>query len=163
MKYKEWNYLPGAPGARRALEGAGIPPLAAAVLAARGLSDPDEVRAFLEADESCLADPMLLKDMDRAAQRVRRALDEGETVAVYGDYDVDGITATALLTDFLRREGAQVIPYIPDRMAEGYGLNSDAVAALAGQGVTLITTAAGGIAAGAGADAAGGEIVLLPA
>ena len=75
-----------------------------------------------------------MKDMDAAAARVRRALERGEQIAVYGDYDVDGITATCLLTDFLRSEGGEVVPYIPDRMEEGYGLNREAVAALHAQG-----------------------------
>lgn len=65
---------------------------------------------------------------------------DGETVAVYGDYDVDGITSTCLLTDCLSRLGGRVLPYIPDRLEEGYGLNSEAVSALGGPGVTLIVT-----------------------
>ena len=85
--------------------------------------------------------------MDAAVTRIRAALDRGETIAVYGDYDVDGITATALLTDYLRSQGASVIPYIPDRLEEGYGLNTEAVSALRGQGVTLIITVDCGITA----------------
>ena len=145
MKYKQWNYIPNTPAIRAELEHAGVPPLAAAVLCARGFGSVEQVRQFLSADERLLADPMLLRDMDRAVLRVRRALAEGETIAVYGDYDVDGITSTALLTDFLRQEGARVIPYIPDRMAEGYGLNHEAVISLAEQGVSLIITVDCGI------------------
>ena len=135
------------PGAPAALEAAGIPPLPALVLSARGLDTPEKARAFLSCDPSSLSDPFLLKDMDAAAARIRAALDRGETIAVYGDYDVDGITATALLTDYLRSQGASVIPYIPDRLEEGYGLNTEAVSALRGQGVTLIITVDCGITA----------------
>lgn len=84
-----------------------------------------------------------------AVRRVRRALETGETVAVYGDYDVDGITSTCLLTDCLSRMGGRILPYIPDRLEEGYGLNAEAVSALAAQGVTLIVTVDCGITAGA--------------
>ena len=90
---------------------------------------------------------MLLKDMDRAVLRVTRALKRGETIAVYGDYDVDGITATCLLTDCLTRLGGRVRSYIPDRLEEGYGLNEEAVLHLAQQGVTLIITVDCGITA----------------
>lgn len=85
--------------------------------------------------------------MAQAAGRVRLALERGETIAVYGDYDVDGITATCLLTDFLRRKGGAVIPYIPDRLEEGYGLNREAVTALKEQGASLIVTVDCGITA----------------
>ena len=119
MKYRQWRTAPWDPAALRAMERAGVPPLAAMALCARGLDTPEKARAFLDAGRGRLLDPMGLRDMDRAAARVRRALDGGETIAVYGDYDVDGITATSLLPDFLRREGGRVIPYIPDRMEEG--------------------------------------------
>ena len=147
MKYKQWNRAASAPQARAAMEAAGVPTLAALTLCARGLDTPEKASAFLDAGRGQLLDPFLMKDMDRAAARVRRALAAGEHIAVYGDYDVDGITSTCLLTDFLRREGGTVIPYIPDRMEEGYGLNREAVAALRGQGVGLIVTVDCGITA----------------
>ena len=121
MKYKQWNQAASDPAAVAALEWAGLPTLAAMTLCARGLDTPEKARAFLDAGRGQLQDPMGMKDMDKAAARLARALAAGETVAVYGDYDVDGITSTSLLTDFLRREGGTVIPYIPDRMEEGYG------------------------------------------
>ena len=129
------------------MEAAGIPPLAAAVLCARGLDTPEKAAAFLDASLDQLRDPMLMKDMDKAAARVARALADGEIIAVYGDYDVDGITSTCLLTDFLRSEGGQVIPYIPDRMEEGYGLNTDALDTLSREGVSLVVTVDCGITA----------------
>ncbi len=147
MKYKQWNRAFCDPDARAAMERAGVPPLAALALCARGLDTPEKARAFLAADRSLLQDPMLLLDMDRAVRRLRTALERGETIAVYGDYDVDGITSTCLLTDFLRREGGQVVLYIPDRMEEGYGLNREAVKSLREQGVSLIVTVDCGITA----------------
>ena len=129
------------------MEADGVPPLAAAVLCARGLDTVDKAKDFLRSDEGLLWDPFLLKDMDRAVGRIAAALDQREHIAVYGDYDVDGITSTCLLTDFLRAEGGEVIPYIPDRMEEGYGLNREAVAALQAQGVRLIITVDCGITA----------------
>ena len=147
MKYKQWNLAASDPAAVAGLERAGVPALAAMTLCARGMDTPDKVRAFLDAGEGQLQDPMEMKDMDKAATRVARALAAGETIAVYGDYDVDGITATSLLTDFLRGEGGQVIPYIPDRMEEGYGLNTDALDTLHGAGVSLVVTVDCGITA----------------
>ena len=140
MKYQEWRTAACDPAARRSMERAGVPPLAALTLCARGLDTVEKARSFLDAGRGQLLEPRLMKDMDAAAARVRRALEQGEQIAVYGDYDVDGITATCLLTDFLRSEGGEVVPYIPDRMEEGYGLNREAVAALHAQGVGLIIT-----------------------
>ena len=147
MKYKEWKMPSGSPKARQALEAAGIPPLLAAILSARGITQPDQARRLLTPRAEPVLDPMLLRDMDRAAARVRRALETGENLAVYGDYDVDGITSTCLLTDCLRSMGGQVTPYIPDRLEEGYGLNLEAIQTLASQGVTLIVTVDCGITA----------------
>lgn len=147
MKYKQWNRAACPSGSRRAMEAAGIPPLAAMVLCARGLDTPEKAAAFLDAGLGQLRNPLLMKDMDKAAARVARALADGETIAVYGDYDVDGITSTCLLTDFLRSEGGQVIPYIPGRMEEGYGLNTDALDTLSREGVSLVVTVDCGITA----------------
>ena len=148
MKYDRWNLRPpGRPGVRTELEQAGLPPLCAAVLCARGVDTTQQASAFLAHGPDLLHDPFLLRDMDRAVARISQALREGETVAVYGDYDVDGITSTCLLTQFLRSLGGQVVSYIPDRTEEGYGLNNHAVDTLAGQGVTLIVTVDCGITA----------------
>ncbi len=150
MKYQHWNLRrPGAPAARRALEEAGFSPLCAAALAARGLDRPDKAARFLSSGPERFHDPFLLKDMDRAAARIRRAVDGGELICVYGDYDVDGITATCLLTEALAGLGGQTVSYIPDRSEEGYGLNSGAISRLAGQGVRLIVTVDCGITAAA--------------
>ena len=147
MKYKQWNRAACSPGNRRAMEAAGIPPLAALALCARGLDTPEKAAAYLDAGLGQLQEPLDMKDMDRAVARVARALEVGETIAVYGDYDVDGITATCLLTSFLQGEGGTVIPYIPDRMEEGYGLNREALDTLRQAGVTLVVTVDCGITA----------------
>lgn len=147
MKYRNWKIPYDAPEIPAELTQAGFMPLLAALLAQRGLRTPEAARAFLSGGEELLLDPMLLRDMDRAVARIRRAIETRENVAVFGDYDVDGITSTCLLTDYLRRQGVPCRPYIPDRIEEGYGLNSAAVAALHAQGVTLIVTVDCGITA----------------
>ena len=147
MKYKQWNQAASDPAAVAALEQAGLPTLAAMTLCARGQNTPEKARAFLDAGRGQLQDPFLMKDMDIAAARVAQALATGETIAVYGDYDVDGITSTSLLTDFLRRERGRVVSYIPDRMEEGYGLNTDALDTLYRAGVSLVVTVDCGITA----------------
>ncbi len=118
----------------------GLHPLAARVLAARGQGAPDAAAEFLGASLSSLPDPFSMKDMDRAVERIRRALEAGERIACYGDYDVDGVTSTALLAGFLRAAGGDVIEYIPHRLVEGYGLNAEAVGKLAARGVKLLIT-----------------------
>lgn len=149
MKYDTWNVRrPGSRGVRQRLEAAGLAPLCAMVLSARGLDTPEKAARFLDSGGSRSHDPYLLKDMDRAVERVRRALEVGETIAVYGDYDVDGITATCLLTEALALLGGTAVSYIPDRTEEGYGLNPGAIRRLAEQGVTLIVTVDCGITAG---------------
>ena len=147
MRYKQWKIAHPSPEGRAQLERAGIPSLLACVLSARGVTEPEQAWKLLTPGEEPLLDPMLLKDMDRAVLRVGRALKTGELMAVYGDYDVDGITSTCLLTDCLTRLGGRVRSYIPDRLEEGYGLNEEAVLHLAQQGITLIITVDCGITA----------------
>ena len=150
MRYNIWNVSrPAGPGVRRRLEEAGLSALCAAVLSARGLDTPEKAARFLDSGPDRFYDPFLLKDMDRAAARVCRALDGGERIAVYGDYDVDGMTATCLLTEALRQLGGDVVSYIPDRTEEGYGLNPGAIGRLGARGVTLIVTVDCGITASA--------------
>ena len=129
-----------------ALAQGGYAPLAAMVLAARGMQTPEQAHAYLDCNAPLL-DPFLMTDMDLAAGRVGLAMARGERIAVFGDYDVDGVTATCLLTDFLRRHGADCVPYIPGRLEEGYGLNPIAIHALHEAGVKLIITVDCGITA----------------
>ena len=146
LKYGIWNVSQPTPEAVNALVGSGYKPLTAMILAARGLTDGKSAGNYLRCDAP-LVDPFRMTDMDKAVGRVARAITEGETVAVFGDYDVDGITATCLLTDFLRSCGANCISYIPGRLEEGYGLNPIAINQLHKEGVTLIVTVDCGITA----------------
>lgn len=146
MKNKVWN-IPVTGPIPAELRRAGYPPLLAAILAVRGIKDPEEAEAFLSDDSFSPADPMALTDMDAAVARIRRAMEQHEMVAVYGDYDVDGITAACLLTEYLRGTGLAAETYIPDRLTEGYGLNTVAIDLLHRKGVTLIITVDCGITA----------------
>lgn len=128
------------------LVAAGFAPLVSMVLAGRGLGEPQKAKACLSCDCS-LPDPYRLRDMDLAAGRLGLAISRGEKIAVFGDYDVDGITATCLLTDFIRSAGGDCIPYIPGRLEEGYGLNTIAIRQLHSDGVKLIVTVDCGITA----------------
>ena len=144
MKFEKWN-LPAAAPSTAALEKAGYPALLAAVLAAHGIEDGPAAAEFLRIEESLSLSPFLMKDMDRAASRIDRALQAGEHMAVFGDYDVDGITATAILVDYLRLRGGRVSHYIPRRIEDGYGLSVDAMRTLHERGVSLVITVDCGI------------------
>ena len=146
MKYGIWNVKEPKAESVNALVSSGFSPLAAMVLAARGMDCPQTAEAFLSCDQA-LADPFSMRDMAPAARRVRQAVEQGEKIAVFGDYDVDGITSTCLLTDFLRSLGADCVPYIPGRLEEGYGLNAIAIRQLCDEGVKLIVTVDCGITA----------------
>lgn len=135
MKYQQWKIAQRSQQVCREMERQGVPLLVAATLCARGLTDLDEAKALLSSAEDQLCDPYLMKDMDLATARIGRALRNKESIAVYGDYDVDGITATCLLTDFLRKAGGSCIHYIPGRLEEGYGLNPIALRQLADEKV----------------------------
>src|SRR5690606_25804765 len=106
---------------------AGCNPLVARILAGRGIATLDEARAFLDCGLHRLHDPRSLKGVDEAVGRIVQALDAGETIGVYGDYDVDGQTSTALMARVLRALGGEVVTYIPHRTKEGYGLNIPAL------------------------------------
>ena len=122
----------------------GVPFFLAMLMNIRGLDDAAHLREFLGEGET-LSDPFLLKDMDKAAARITRAVDNMEKIAVYGDYDADGVTSTAMLYSYLETRGADVIFYIPQREGEGYGMNMGAVEYLKEQGVSLIVTVDNGI------------------
>jgi len=117
-----------------------IPPLVAQLLIKRGITDSQEGERFLSPLLQHLHDPFLMKDMDKAVDRVVQALKNRDKITIYGDYDVDGITACTLLMDFLCSLGAQTSYYIPHRLKEGYGLNADALKKIAAQGTSLLIT-----------------------
>ncbi|HYA87981.1 MAG TPA: single-stranded-DNA-specific exonuclease RecJ [Nitrospirota bacterium] len=126
---------------------AGLHPLIARLMVNRGISDPTAARSFLSCDLSTVSDPAMYCHMDRAVSRVRRAIAANEKIVVFGDYDVDGVTGTSLLYLVLKGLGAQVCSYIPDRMSEGYGLNTAALAVLRESGASLVITVDCGITA----------------
>ena len=146
VKYGIWKVNEPDPSAVNTLVRSGYAPLAAMVLAARGICSNAQAHKYLDCDTPLL-DPFLMTDMDKAAGRVGLAMARGEKIAVFGDYDVDGITSTCLLTDFLRRHGANVVSYIPGRLEEGYGLNPIAIRQLHQEGIQLIITVDCGITA----------------
>jgi len=146
LKYGIWNVARPESEPVNDLVRGGYPPLVAMILASRGIRDVRQAHSYLDCAGQ-LPDPFLMKDMDLAAGRVGLAMARGEKIAVFGDYDVDGITATCLLTHMLRRYGADCVSYIPGRLEEGYGLNPLALHALAEQGVSLIVTVDCGITA----------------
>ena len=124
-----------------------LPPLLCQLLINRGITDLAAARAFLSPSLHDLPDPFLLHGMQRAVQRLLTALQQSEQIAVYGDYDVDGVTGTALLVTFFGELGFTVPYYIPERATEGYGLNAAAIEQLARQGVRLLLTVDCGITA----------------
>lgn len=145
--FDEWKIQGFEPEHAARLERAGFTPLTARLLAARGLTDPAGAVEFLQDGLEVLSDPFLMADMDKAAARIRRAIKEGERVAVYGDYDVDGLTSTCLITTYLRSHGLFCEAYIPERLTEGYGVNEDALRHFKELGVTLIITVDCGVTA----------------
>ncbi|MBI4236741.1 MAG: single-stranded-DNA-specific exonuclease RecJ, partial [Chloroflexi bacterium] len=124
---------------------AAYPPIARRLLANRGVSSAAQAELYLTPDRRLLPPPALLPDMDRAIARLYRALLSGERIAIYGDFDADGVTATALLLEALRALGADPVAYIPHRIEEGHGLNRGALERLAAAGCTLVVTADCGI------------------
>lgn len=145
MRYDRWTGGDYDAEAVERLRAAGYPALLSAVLAARGAAAPEETLPMLERERQLSYSPLLMRDMDKAVERINLALNRGEKIAVFGDYDVDGITATVLLVDYLRRRGGDCTFYIPRRIEEGYGLGCDALRTLRDQGVTLVITVDCGI------------------
>lgn len=145
MKEKVWNIPNAMPIPHELLRA--YPPLLAAVLASRGIDTAQKAAAFLDDSAQTPDDPLLMTDIMSAIGRITRARQNGEKAAVYGDYDVDGITSGCLLTDYLRSIGLDTTLYIPDRLEEGYGLNMSAIEHLKEEGVTLIITVDCGVTA----------------
>jgi single-stranded-DNA-specific exonuclease len=125
----------------------GISSISVQVLLNRGIKDDAEAESFLKSNLFDLPSPYLLKGMDRAIERTKRAITKGEKIAIYGDYDVDGVTATALFYMFLKNLGTAITYYNPDRLKEGYGINLNAIKKLKNQGASLIISGDCGITA----------------
>jgi len=139
-----WNLLPPVPH-QYLVSNSSIPPLIVQLLFNRGLKEPTQLASFLAADQNLCSSPLLLPDMHQAVARIYQALLSGEPIAIYGDYDADGITATALLVQGLTALGGKVIPYIPHHLTEGYGLKTTALENLRQQGIQLVVTVDCGI------------------
>jgi len=144
LSHTHWNLLPPA---EQPIAAVGVHPLVAQLLYNRGVSEPSQVELFLNADKRLEVDPFLLPDMHQAVSRTYQALLSGEKIAIYGDFDADGITATALLVQGLSALGGKIIPYIPHRISEGYGLQVAALEKLRKQGISLVITVDNGITA----------------
>ena len=145
MKYQKWHIGTASEQDTALLKEAGYPSLLATVLAARGITTSEAAAEALERETSLTISPMLMRDMDKAVARIQKALANDETIAVFGDYDVDGITSTVLLLDYLKNCGAKCLRYIPRRIEDGYGLSKDAIQGLRDKGVTLMITVDCGI------------------
>ncbi len=128
------------------IEQYGLPTLTAVLLSMRDITEKEKIEKFFSR-ETELSDPFLMKDMDKAVERIKSAVTAGEKICIYGDYDCDGITATTILYSYLESVFANVMYYIPDRNAEGYGMNTGAVEKLKNEGVQLIVTVDNGISA----------------
>jgi single-stranded-DNA-specific exonuclease len=147
IQQKIWKIFPPIPpGIDRALED--YPPVLRQLLFNRGLSSPEAAQRYLEAAGPAEgSDPFALLGMEAAVERIRVAISGREPIAVYGDYDVDGVTATALMVQALQEAGAQAQAYIPHRFEEGYGLNNQALEELHAQGIQLVITVDCGVRA----------------
>ncbi|MBQ8076606.1 MAG: single-stranded-DNA-specific exonuclease RecJ, partial [Oscillospiraceae bacterium] len=147
MKAREWKIEYQIPELPEELLKAGYNPLLAYVLTLRGIRTAEEAAALMEDRDTLLHNPLLMDGMEAAVARIRQAIASREKTTVYGDYDVDGITSTCLLADYLSSCGVPCISYIPDRNDEGYGLNCKAIDRLKKEGVSLIITVDCGITA----------------
>jgi len=132
-----WKILPRVPD--EYLNASGFSPLIAQLIYNRGVK-PEEIDTFLSADRRLEGNPFLLPDVSQAISRIYKAILEREKIAVYGDFDVDGVTATVIIMEGLSRLGAEVIPYIPDRIDEGHGVKLSALEKLQANGVRLVIT-----------------------
>ncbi|MBI2848148.1 MAG: single-stranded-DNA-specific exonuclease RecJ [Chloroflexi bacterium] len=146
LGHSRWNLLPSIPD-DQAIKTAGFSRLIAQLLYNRGLTDPAQLEIFIAADQRLSGDPALLPDMHRAVSRIYRALLSGENIAIYGDFDTDGVTSTALLVQGLAALNCRAVPYIPHRLTEGYGIRTAALENLRRQGVSLVITVDCGITA----------------
>lgn len=145
MKYQQWNMVTPSQEDVNRLQDAGYAQLLATLLTGRGITTVEQATIALDREESLSHSPSLMRDMDKAVERIQTAISQGETIAVFGDYDVDGITSTCLLSDYLRSCGVRCLRHIPRRVEEGYGLGCESIKTLFDQGATLLITVDCGI------------------
>ena len=119
--------------------------LIATILVNRGIINEKDIKIFLEPTREDFYNPFLLPDMEKAVERIIKAIQKNEKILIYGDYDVDGITSTSVLKKFLSKRGANVSQYIPNRLEEGYGLNIETIKEISQEGYTLMITVDCGI------------------
>ncbi len=143
-----WDIAEAHPGAAELARQAGISPLTAGILMNRGLADVEAVKNFLQPKMTDLIDPLELPGTEVAAKRIVQAVADGEKIVIYGDYDVDGMTSTAILHACIKMIGGQAEFYVPHRLDEGYGVNAEAVKTIIADGAKLIITVDCGISAG---------------
>lgn len=144
---REWVMQPPHPQAEVLAKALGVPPLIGQLLCQRGLASPAAAQRFLACDLNDLHDPRLLTDMDRAVERLERALGRGERICVVSDYDADGVTSTALLVRVLRSLGTEPMTYVPHRVTDGYGFGRKAVDAAMAHGASVLITVDSGTTA----------------
>lgn len=148
LKRKKWIVSKSSKDiAAQVAQDLSVDPFAALLVTSRGFENIDEIRDFLDYEAPLTLSPLSIADMSKAAIRINKAIDNFELICVFGDYDADGVTATALLYSYLETRGANAIRYIPDRLTEGYGLNIGAIEELADRGVKLIVTVDNGVSA----------------
>ncbi len=147
MTQKKWNFLKCPQDAQTLAEQLHIPTVVASILANRNINESESAKQFLSKTKSGIHHPFLLKDAQKAAARIKQALETNETVVIYGDYDVDGITSSAIVYKFLKGLGLNVSYYIPNRVDEGYGINILALQKIRKDGATLMITVDCGITA----------------
>lgn len=147
MSRKKWTIAHiDKDAAAQVAEAHSLDPFTALILVSRGITEYEDVEEFFDSDFS-FCDPFLITDMDKAVGRIKKAVDDFEKICVFGDYDADGVTSTALMYSYLSEHGADVMYYIPDRVTEGYGMSCSAIDKLHEQGVKLIVTVDNGISA----------------
>ncbi|MFC1699445.1 single-stranded-DNA-specific exonuclease RecJ [Candidatus Omnitrophota bacterium] len=145
---KIWKIKPADLHLRKKIsQGVGLSEAMAQILINRGVTNSSQARRFLDCDLSHLHDPFLLKGVSSAVDRIKKAIAKHEKIMVWGDYDIDGITSVALLTLVLKKLGARVTHYLPNRLEEGYGLNKKGAGVAKKQGVTLLITVDCGVSA----------------
>ena len=145
MKFPSWHVAQENCAAAERLADAGYPYLVSGILASRGVEQAEDAADFLTQETTLAHSPFLMRDMDKAVERIAQAIAAGERIAIFGDYDVDGITATCIMVDYLKSRGADVVHYIPRRIEDGYGLSCDAIEGLRKGGATLLVTVDCGI------------------
>jgi single-stranded-DNA-specific exonuclease len=147
MKFTNWDIRGYDRAAALELCRSGINPLVSVFLSSRGMVTLEDAKNFLQDDLAAIHDPYMLNDMGVAVKRIKRAMENGERIAIYGDYDVDGMTASCLMASFFRSHETDFEIYIPGRMEEGYGVNCSALDTLKASGVSLVITVDCGITA----------------